>query len=147
VTSTALTGSLPRSNRIAAKGDAVLGVLMATPILLTMVALVFFPLAQTMWDSLHRINPMQAGTPFVGLTNYTNMLTDRDVGLAWTNTFTYVVIAVTVETVIGVLAAALINQVKFGRQWLLAAIILPWALPGVVNSVIWLWIYQPGAGC
>ena len=46
----------------------------------------------------------------------------------------------------GVLAAALINQVKFGRQWLLAAVILPWALPGVVNAVIWLWIYQPGAG-
>jgi len=55
-------------------------------------------------------------------------------------------ICVGVETVFGVLAAALINQVKFGRQWLLAAVILPWALPGVVNAVIWMWIYQPGAG-
>ena len=47
---------------------------------------------------------------------------------------------------VGVLAAALINQVTIGRRWLLAAVILPWALPGVVNSVIWLWIFQPGAG-
>ena len=47
---------------------------------------------------------------------------------------------------VAVLAAALINQVKIGRRWLLAAVILPWALPSVVNAVIWLWIYQPGAG-
>ncbi|HXU59304.1 MAG TPA: sugar ABC transporter permease, partial [Verrucomicrobiae bacterium] len=25
-------------------------------------------------------------------------------------------------------------------------VILPWTLPGVVNAVIWMWIYQPGAG-
>jgi multiple sugar transport system permease protein len=119
---------------------------MVTPIIVTMFALVFVPLAQTVWDSLHRINPMQAGTPFIGAANYTKMLSDDELGRAWTNTFIYVVLAVAVETSIGVLVAALVNQVKIGRQWLLAAIILPWALPGVVNAVIWMWIYQPGAG-
>jgi multiple sugar transport system permease protein len=89
---------------------------------------------------------MQAGTPFVGLENYTRMLSDGQLGTTWVNTFLYVVLAVAAETIFGVLAAALINQVKVGRQWLLAAVILPWALPGVVNAVIWLWIYQPGAG-
>jgi multiple sugar transport system permease protein len=132
--------------RTAVKGDAVLGMLMVAPIVITIMALVIVPLAQTMWDSLHRINPMQAGTPFIGVANYTRMFTDADLGRAWTNTLIYVAIAVSIETVVGVLAAALINQVKVGRQWLLAAVILPWALPGVVNSVIWLFIYQPGAG-
>jgi multiple sugar transport system permease protein len=111
-----------------------------------MFALVFYPLVQTVWDSLHRINPMQPGTPFIGVNNYVNMLSDADLGRAWSNTLVYVVIAVVTETVFGVLAAALINQVRVGRQWLLAAVILPWALPGVVNAVIWMWIYQPGAG-
>ena len=132
--------------RTAPRGDAVLGLLMVTPIVVTMLALVLVPLGQTMWDSLHRINPMQAGTPFIGAANYTRMLGDANVATAWINTLVYVAIAVTVETVVGILAAALINQVKVGRQWLLAAVILPWALPGVVNSVIWLFIYQPGAG-
>jgi multiple sugar transport system permease protein len=121
-------------------------VLLVTPVILTMFALVFFPLVQTVWDSLHRINPMQAGTPFIGATNYTKMLSDADLGRASINTLIYVLIAVAAETVFGVLAAALINQVRVGRQWLLAAVILPWALPAVVNAVIWLWIYQPGAG-
>ena len=145
MTAVALTATESK-NRAAGHGDAILGVLMVTPIIVTMFALVFFPLVQTMWDSLHRINPMQAGTPFVGLNNYTNMLSDAELGQAWLNTLIYVVIAVVTETVFGVLAAALINQVRVGRQWLLAAVILPWALPGVVNAVIWMWIYQPGAG-
>src|SRR4051812_20982710 len=88
-------------NRAAGNGDAMLGVLLVTPIIVTMFALVFFPLAQTVWDSLHRINPMQAGTPFVGLNNYTNMLSDAELGQAWVNTLLYVIIAVVTETVCG----------------------------------------------
>jgi multiple sugar transport system permease protein len=145
VTAVAVHGTIEK-RRGAGNGDAMLGVLLVTPILLTMVALVFYPLVQTMWDSLHRIDPMKAGTPFIGAANYTKMLSDGQLGQAWGNTLIYVAICVGVETVFGVLAAALINQVKIGRQWLLAAVILPWALPGVVNAVIWLWIYQPGAG-
>ncbi|MBM7327707.1 sugar ABC transporter permease [Agrobacterium sp. S2] len=126
--------------------DITLGVLLVSPIFITMAGLVFYPMARTLWDSLHRVNPMQAGTPFIGLDNYARMFSDAQLGVTWTNTLIYVVLAVVAETVFGVLAAALINQVKVGRRWVLAAVILPWALPGVVNSVIWLWIYQPGAG-
>jgi multiple sugar transport system permease protein len=126
--------------------DTMLGLILVSPILITMAALVFFPIGRTVWDSLHRVNPMQAGTPFVGLENYTRMLSDGQLGVTWINTFLYVALAVAAETIFGVLAAALINQIKVGRQWLLAAVVLPWALPGVVNAVIWLWIYQPGAG-
>lgn len=126
--------------------DAMLGVLLVAPILLTMVGLVFYPLTQSLWDSLHRVNPMQPGTPFIGLGNYTRMLTDAQLNTSWFNSFIYVVLSVAAETVFGVLAAALINQVRVGRRWLLAAVVLPWALPGVVNAVIWMWIYHPGAG-
>jgi multiple sugar transport system permease protein len=145
VTAVAFTATAGK-RRAAGNGDAMLGNLLVTPIIVTMFALVFYPLAQTVWDSFHRINPMQPGTPFIGVANYSNMLSDGQLGRAWTNTLIYVLLAVSVETVAGLLGAALINQVKTGRQWLLAAVILPWALPGVVNAVIWMWIYQPGAG-
>ncbi|GEM_PF-2526560 len=128
------------------KADITLGMLLISPIVITMAALVFYPMARTFWDSFHRVNPMQAGTPFVGLENYTRMLSDGQLGTTWTNTLIYVVLAVLAETIFGVFGASLINQLKVGRRWILAAVILPWALPGVVNSVIWLWIYQPGAG-
>jgi multiple sugar transport system permease protein len=145
MTAVASTGTASKRGG-AGNGDAMLGILLVAPIFITMVALVFYPLVQTVWDSLHRINPMQPGTPWVGANNYLNMLGDADAARSWTNTVIYVLIAVSVETVFGVLAAALLSRVKLGRQWLLAAVILPWALPAVVNAVIWEGIYLPGAG-
>ncbi|MDE1994468.1 MAG: sugar ABC transporter permease [Rhizobiaceae bacterium] len=145
MTAVASDGSVSKRS-VGFNADTLLGLLLVLPIIVTMTALVFYPMARTLWDSLHRVNPMQPGTPFVGLENYARMFSDGQLGTTWVNTLVYVVLAVAAETVFGVLAAALINQVKIGRQWLLAAVILPWALPGVVNSVIWLWIYQPGAG-
>lgn len=143
---TAVASPAVKTKHGVGNADAMLGILLVTPILVTMVALVFYPLGQSFWDSFHRVNPMQPGTPFIGLDNYTRMISDSQLNTSWANSFIYVALAVAAETILGVLAAALINQVKIGRQWLLAAVILPWALPGVVNAVIWLWIYHPGAG-
>jgi multiple sugar transport system permease protein len=123
-----------------------LGILLALPIILVMGSLVFYPLLLTLWDSLHRIDPMRYGTPFVGLDQYAELFTDSDVGAAWGNTLWLVVMAVVAETVGGVAIALLLNSVERGRQWLLAAVILPWAMPPIVNAIIWLWIYNPSYG-
>ena len=132
--------------RAGSQADALLGFILVLPILLVMTGLVFYPLIVTMWDSLHRVKPTQPGTPFIGLANYTAMFTDGATGTAWWNTAIYVVVAVAAETILGVAAALLLNQVKLGRRWLLAIVVLPWALPGVVNSVMWLWVFNPSAG-
>ena len=126
--------------------DAWLGFSFAIPIIVIMGGLVFVPLASTLWDSLFRIDPMKMGTPFVGLRNYASSLTDPAVRQAWYNTGIYVLLAVVLETLGGLGAALLLSQVKYGRQWLLAALVLPWCLPPVVNAIVWLWIYNPSYG-
>ena len=55
-------------------------------------------------------------------------------------------IAVVLETVGGLAAALLLHRIRRGRQWLLAALVLPWCLPPVVNALVWLWIYNPSYG-
>ncbi|WP_275791257.1 carbohydrate ABC transporter permease [Pararhizobium gei] len=127
-------------------GEAGLGLALAVPIIVIMGALVFLPLVTTFIDSLYRVEPMRAGTPFVGFGNYIALATDSNVKLAWINTLIYVAIAVVLETIGGLAAALLLNKVKLGRRWLLAALILPWCLPPVVNAVVWLWIYNPSYG-
>lgn len=127
-------------------GDAWLGLLMALPIIILMGVLVFWPLVMTFWDSVHRVDPMHFGTPFVGLRNYLNLFTDTDVQGSAFNTIVYVVVAVVIETAGGIAAALLLNSLGRARKWVLAAVILPWALPPVVNSIIWLWIYNPSYG-
>lgn len=132
-------GTVPREERW-------LGLAFAAPVLLLMAALVFVPLGLTLWDSLHRVDPMRPGTPFIGLKHYVDLLSDTNVQQAWLNTAAYVVIAVVLETLGGLGAALLLQRITVGRRWLLAAVILPWALPPVVNAIVWLWIYNPSYG-
>jgi multiple sugar transport system permease protein len=127
-------------------GEAGLGLAFALPIIVIMGSLVFLPLVTTFVDSLYRIEPMRAGSPYVGFGNYAALATDTNVRLAWLNTLIYVVIAVVLETVGGLAAALLLNKVRLGRRWLLAALVLPWCLPPVVNAIVWLWIYNPSYG-
>jgi multiple sugar transport system permease protein len=131
--------SVPRDERW-------LGLAFAAPVVVLMAALVFVPLGLTLWDSLHRVDPMRPGTPFIGLKHYVDLLSDSNVRQAWLNTVAYVVIAVVLETLGGLGAALLLQRIKVGRRWLLAAVILPWALPPVVNAIVWLWIYNPSYG-
>jgi multiple sugar transport system permease protein len=127
-------------------GETWLGLLYVLPIIVVMASLVFVPLVTTVLDSLYRIDPMRPGSPFVGLLNYQNLTTDGNVQHATWNTLVYVVLAVVLETVGGLGAALLLNKVRHGRQWLLAALVLPWCLPPVVNALVWLWIYNPSYG-
>ncbi|GGE22589.1 trehalose/maltose ABC transporter permease [Aureimonas endophytica] len=132
----------PRGRR----NEAWLGLAFVLPIVAIMGGLVFLPVVSTLIDSLYRIDPMRAGTPFVGLRNYTSSFSDANVQQAWLNTLVYVIVAVAVQAVGGLGAALLLNRIKRGRRWLLAALVLPWCLPPVVNALVWLWIYNPSYG-
>ena len=126
--------------------EARLGLSLTAPILIVMGLLVFLPLVVTVVDSFYRVEPMKAGTPFVGLRNYAALMTDAGVQRAWVNTFVYVLVVVAVETGLGLGAALVLNRLTRGRRWLLAIIVLPWCLPPVVNAIIWGWIYNPSFG-
>ena len=123
--------------------EARLGLALAAPIVIVMGALVFAQCCSPLWDSLHRIDPLKVGTPFIGFQHYADLMTDPNVRAAWLNTFAYVVFAVLVETAGGLAVALLLNAVEKGRRWLLAATVLPWALPPVINAIVWALDLQP----
>jgi multiple sugar transport system permease protein len=126
--------------------EAALAAVFVVPILVIMGGLVFYPLVVSAVESLYRINPMQPDAPFVGLANYARLMTDSGVQSSWLNTLAYVASAVVLETVGGLGAALLLNRIRYGRQWLLAATVLPWCLPPVVNAIVWMWIFNPSYG-
>ena len=51
-----------------------------------------------------------------------------------------------IEVVLGVLVALLLNQEFKGRALVRALMILPWALPTIVNAMMWRLIYNPDFG-
>lgn len=126
--------------------DAWLGVSFTLPVILVMAALVIVPLVLTALQSFYRIDPMRPGTPFIGAANYVNLLRDPEVLAASANTAWIVLLAVVLETVGGVAFALLLQSMGRMRKWLLAAIILPWAIPSVVNAIVWSWMFNPSYG-
>lgn len=121
--------------------------LLITPLVIIMVVFIFCPLIITTIDSFKSINLQKPNdVRFVGFSNYINLLKNKDVIHCLKNSGIYYVLAVTAEMIGGLLIAlAIKNKVK-GRGFLLAVVVLPWALPPVVNGIIWKWIYHPSCG-
>ena len=62
------------------------------------------------------------------------------------NTAWYALFGVALMVGLGTGIALLLQHPFRGRGLILAIVILPWALPGVVEGVIWSWIYNPNFG-
>lgn len=120
--------------------------LMMTPLLVVMLAVVGWPLIDTVRLSFTDTRLIGASGNWVGLENYARMLTSSRFLETLKTTTIFAVGSVGLEMVLGVLAALLLNQAFYGRTLLRALLILPWALPTVVNATLWRLIYNPQYG-
>lgn len=83
---------------------------------------------------------------FVGWDNYRFVLADPSVANAFWNTLYFSVLSVAVATLVGLAIAMLLDSDLRGSGWLVAAVVLPWAIPEIVNALMWQWIYNPSYG-
>ena len=120
--------------------------LLMLPLLVIMVAVIGWPMVDTVRLSFTDAKLAGLGGAFVGFDNYAKMLTSGNFLRALSATTWFAVVSVTAEMVLGVLAALLLNQRFYGRTILRALLILPWALPTVVNATLWRLIYNPEYG-
>ena len=83
---------------------------------------------------------------FAGLENYDFVLGDRSVVRAFWNTLYFSVLSVAIATLIGLGIALLLDSGIRGSGWLVFGAVLPWAVPEIVNALMWQWIYNPTYG-
>jgi trehalose/maltose transport system permease protein len=102
-----------------------------------------YPLIQVLVYSVLKYK-LDGVTPasFVGLSNYSFILTDPDFWHAVGITLTFSVFSVTLECVLGLTVALVANSNFKGRSILRVAILIPWAIPTVVSSKIWAWMFN-----
>ncbi len=86
------------------------------------------------------------GEPFVGLENYRRFLSDRVALRALVNTVAFVAISTFFEILFGLLIALVIHQRFKGRGLVRAAVLIPWAIPTVVSSQLWRFIFNDKYG-
>lgn len=116
------------------------------PLLVVILGVVSWPLINTLHLSLTNTAMATRTGTFIGLDNFTRNLGSRAFQAAFLNTAWFTLLSVGAELVLGVLAALLLNQEFRGRTALRALMILPWALPTIVNAVLWRLIYNPEYG-
>jgi multiple sugar transport system permease protein len=116
------------------------------PLLFIMASIIGWPFVRTVWTSFTDARLLAATGEWIGLANYLNALGNPLVQSALLVTTKFVVYSVSIEFIAGVLAGLLLDQEFRGRTFLRALMILPWALPTVVNATMWRLIYQPDFG-
>lgn len=121
--------------------------MLLTPIILIMGVLVFYPVIITFSYSLKEMkltNP--DASAFVGLANYKEVLLSDSFLYSLQNTLFLLVVVVALTSVLGFGVAMLLNVDTKISGILMALAVLPWALPPIVNGIIWRFIFHPGYG-
>jgi len=118
------------------------------PMLLVMLLLTAWPLMRTIWLSFTDAALIGSGDApgWIGVENYLYALSDPDFRLSLWRTLYFTLVSVAFEGVIGVLVALLLNQRFTGRNVLRVLVILPWALPTIVNAMMWRLNFNPDYG-
>ena len=121
--------------------------LLNTPCLIAIVVLVGYPIVQSAWTSLHKHNLKRPRVfEFVGLGNYLAILELEEFWSAFWITMLFTALVVALVVTLGMLIALLLNQSFPGRGLVRTLILLPWAIPPVVNGLMWQWIYDSKVG-
>ncbi|MEZ4860499.1 MAG: sugar ABC transporter permease [Caldilineaceae bacterium] len=121
--------------------------LMNGPMLLAIALISLFPIGYSFWISLQRYNLRQPNRiGFNGGQNYLNVLSQEEFWQSMSVTFTFTVGSVIGQVVASILVALLLNEQFKGRGILRSAVLLPWAIPGVIAGVMWKWIFNPRFG-
>ncbi|MBV9783865.1 MAG: sugar ABC transporter permease [Acidisphaera sp.] len=121
--------------------------LLNLPSLAAILLLVGYPIASSSWVSLHRYNLKRPRVfAFVGLDNYRDIVGSEEFWSALRVTLIFTVLAVVIVVALGLAVALLLSQAFPGRGLVRALILIPWAIPPVVNGLMWQWIYDPKIG-
>ncbi len=127
--------------------DAQYAWLVITPAIIVVFGIVLYPLVQTLLYSLQNMDLTSADQgKFVGLSNYINTLRDGEFWASMGRTTYFSVVSLTFEVILGIAIALLLNENIKGKVFLRSIIILPWAVPTIVNGAMWKWIYHSEYG-
>jgi multiple sugar transport system permease protein len=120
--------------------------LLLLPLGLGLLAVIGWPLVQTVWLSFTDAQLGDATGDFVGLANYAHALRSHGFRHALQVTLTFSLSTVVIEMVLGLLVGLLLDLPLRGRNILRGLLLIPWALPTVINAMAWRVIYNPDFG-
>lgn len=118
-----------------------------SPVILIMTGFVFYPILVTLIYSMQKLNLTKPHEQrFIGLENYRAVLTSSDFWLAFSNSAFVLILVVLFSTLGGFILGWMLSKKTKWSGLLIATSIIPWALPGIVNGILWRFIFYSGNG-
>lgn len=126
--------------------DPVLVFVMPSLVLVSVFAI--YPIVESFRLSLYRmiLTLPWLGQKFVGWENYQDLVTDPVALRSLATSLIFVAVTTPLEVLIGLAMALVLNQSFRGRGWLRAIVLVPWAIPTVVSSQMWRFIFNDRYG-
>jgi multiple sugar transport system permease protein len=154
LTQTALADRLARATpapiarSVRGLSDRAVAWLFITPTILLLLAINIFPLIWTIRLSFtnYRANRPNAPLIWLGLDQYSDILSDPDVWAAMQVTARFVVATIVIETCLGFALAYLIDRRFRGHAFWTTVILIPMMLSPAVVGNFWTFLYQPQTG-
>ncbi|WP_219418465.1 ABC transporter permease [Pseudonocardia nigra] len=84
-----------------------------------------------------------AETVFVGLDNYTSLVSDSLFHTGVINSFVFTAYAEIFKVTLGLIAALLLHHLRRGRAVVAGILLLPWVVPTVVTAFTWRSLFDP----
>lgn len=115
------------------------------PGMVLLCTIVLYPLIRSLVSAFFDENLLFPGMEFVGLQNIAEVLTTEFGPLLW-QTLIFTVGATLLPFLFGLGLALVLNQSFPGQRFLRGAFLIPWLIPGVVVSFLWMWIFDANYG-
>ena len=112
------------------------------PVLILVAVFTVYPFGYAIWNSLFQILLILPVKPFVGIKNYIDVASSIYFREALFNTLLFAAITAPITVVIALGVARLLLTKFVGRSIVRAVVLLPWAMPGAVSGIIWVWIFH-----
>lgn len=105
-----------------------------------------YPLIISILGSFTDWNPLSGSQSFIGLDNYTRMLSDPLFFESLYNTFYFAILVVAGRLVLGFIIALALYSIKRYQSILRTFYFLPVIMPMVSVALVWEWMYDPRIG-
>jgi ABC-type sugar transport system permease subunit len=128
------------------KKEGLFAFLLALPAIIIVGFLYIYPLAFSFVISFFRSDIRKPGIEFLGFQNYVEIFSRSDLLISFWRTVLFTISSVAIEMVAGIAVALAFNERFKGRGIARSVILIPWAIPPVVNGIIWNWLVHPKIG-
>jgi ABC-type sugar transport system permease subunit len=112
------------------------------PALASIGAVSVYPVLLGLWLSFRDTTLASPTDTFIGLGNYRQIVSDGQFWNAWTHTIQFTSASTLLETSFGLMIALVLSERFRGRGIVRAAMLVPWAIPTVVTSKMFGWLFD-----